>query len=82
MELDLLTLKGSSVSSRGFGMSMGSICFWAVLLAFAVLDTSISTDTSKWPPQHIFTAASPLLVPGIIAGVSVPWYFPALLTEA
>ena len=61
---------------------MGSECFWAVLLAFTVLDTSISTDTWKWLSQHIFTAVSPLLVPGIIAGASVPWSLPALLTEA
>ena len=53
-------------------MSMGSVCLWAVLLALAMLDMSISTATSKWPSQHVFTAASPLLLSGIIASASVP----------
>ena len=63
----------------GFGVSVSSVCLWAVLLVLAVLDTSISAAASKWPSQHIFTAASPLLVPGIIASASVPRSRPALL---
>ena len=58
-------------------MSVGSVCLWAVLLALAVLHISISTAVSK-PSQHIFTAASPILVPGIFAGASVPRSCPAL----
>ena len=72
MKLDLVSLKGSAVSSSRFGLSMGSGFLWAVLLALAVLDTSISAAASKWPSQYIITAASPLLVPGIIPGASVP----------
>ena len=40
----------------GFGVSMGSLCLWAVLLALAVLDMSISATVSNWPSQHSFTA--------------------------
>ena len=78
MELDLVSLKGSAVSSCRFCVSTGSVCLQAVLLALAVLDTSISAVASKWPSQRIFTAASPLLDPGIFAGASVPWSYPAL----
>ena len=46
---------------------MAPVCVWAVLLALAVLDTSISTAASKWPSQHISTVANPRLVSGIIA---------------
>ena len=48
-------------------VSMGPVCVWAVLLALAVLDTSISTAASKWPSQHISIVANPRLVSGIIA---------------
>ena len=51
----------------GFGVSIGSVWLWAVFLALTVLDMSISTATSKWPSQHIFTASSPKLVTGIFA---------------
>ena len=54
---------------------MGSACLWAVVPAFAV-GTSISAAASEWLSQHNCSAASPLLVPGIIAGASVP--YPAL----
>ena len=65
----------------GFGVSVSSVCLWAVLLVLAVLDTSISAAASKWPSQHI-PATSPLLVPGIIVHAFVPWSRPALLAEA
>ena len=65
----------------GFGESMGSVCLWAVLLDLAVWDTSISAVASKWPNQHIFTATSPLFVPGIFASAPVPWPYPALQAE-
>ena len=52
-------------------MSMGSVRLRVVLLVLVVLDTSISAAASKWPSQHIFTAASPSLVSGIVAGASV-----------
>ena len=42
----------------------------------------ISTAASKWPSQRICSSASPLLVPGIIVGASVPLSCPALLAEA
>ena len=57
----------------GFGLSMGSVCLWAVIMALIVLDKFISTATLQWRSQHIFTATSPLLVPEIIALASVPW---------
>ena len=79
MELDLIPLKSSAVSSRDFEVPMGSACLWTVPLALAVLDASISTATSKWLSQHICTAAHPLLGPGITAGASVPQSCPALL---
>ena len=66
----------------GFGVSMGSICLWAVLLALSVLDTSISTAVSKWPSQDNFTVTSPLLVLGIFAGASVSWSCLGLQTKA
>ena len=83
MYLYLISLKGNSVStSRFWGVWVQyvfgqSFCLWAVRLALALLHTSISTAVSK-PSQHIFTAASPLLVPGIFAGASVPQSCPAL----
>lgn len=54
---------------------------WADLLFLAVLDMSVSAAATKWPSQHIFTIVSPLLLPGIFPGVSVPWYLPALKAE-
>ena len=63
-------------------MSMGSVWLWAVLLAFSVLGKSISIAASKWLFQHNCKAVSPLLVPGIIAGASVPLSHPALLIKA
>ena len=96
-ELDLVSLKGSAVSSCRFCVSTGSICLQAVLLALAVLllllllsrfsrvrllDMSNSAVGSKWPSQHIFTAASPLLDPGMFAGASVPCSHPALQAKA
>ena len=72
MELDLVSLKGSAVFNSKFwgvyrfSMSLGSPS------GFGSLDTSISTVASNFPCQHIFTAARHLLVPGIIAGASVP----------
>ena len=42
----------------GLGLSMGSVRLWGVLLALAMLDTSISAASSKWPFQHNFTATS------------------------
>ena len=61
-----------------FGVSMGSVCLWAVRLALAFLDMSISAAMSKWPSQHIFMVTSPLLVPGIFASASVSGSHPAL----
>ena len=52
-------------------MSIGSVCLWAVVIAFAVLDVSISAVASKWLLQHKCCAASLLFIPGIIVGVSV-----------
>ena len=40
------------------------------------------TAASKWPSQHVFTATSPLPVPGIIASASVPLWCPARLAES
>ena len=48
----------------------------------SVLDTSISTATSKWPSQHILSAANPLFVPRTFANASVPWSHPALQAKA
>ena len=59
---------------------MGSACLWAVVPAFTV-GTSISAAASKWLSRHNCSAASPLLVPGIVAGASVPLSCPALLAE-
>ena len=42
----------------GLGLSMGSVHLWGVLLALAMLDTSISAASSKWPFQHNLTATS------------------------
>ena len=50
-------------------------------LALTVVDTSISIAMSKWPSQHILRVVSPLLVPEIFAGVSVPQSHLALQTE-
>ena len=60
---------------------LGSVRFGAVLLALAVLDTPIFIVMLKWPSQYIFTASSPLLVPGIFATASVPWSHPELQAE-
>ena len=60
---------------------MGSVCLWAVILAFVVLGESISAATSKWSSQHKCSVASSLLVPGTIAGASVPLSRTALLAE-
>jgi len=49
----------------GFGVSVHSVCLWAVVLAFMVLGTCISADALKWL-QHICSVTSPLLVPGIM----------------
>ena len=81
MKLDVISLNGSTVSVVSFEVSMGSVCLWAVLPALAVLDMSVSAAASKWLSQRIFTAASPLLVPGVFAGASVPLPCPALLAE-
>ena len=62
-------------------MSMGSVWLWAVLLAFSVLGKSISIAASKWLFQHNCKAVSPLLVPGIIAGASVPLTCPTMLAK-
>ena len=59
-----------------FGVSLHSACLCAVLLALAMLDTSIFTALSKWPSQHIFTATSPRLVPEIFSGTSVAYVPP------
>ena len=81
MELELLALKGSVVSSSrfrsvyGFSMPLGSGS------AFSV-GAPVSAAASKWRSQHTCSAASPLLGPGIIAGASVPLTRPALLAEA
>ena len=48
----------------GFGVSMGSVCLWVVVLAFRVLGTSISAAASKWLSQQNCSATSPLLVLG------------------
>ena len=69
------------MSIVSFGVSMGSVCLWAVLLALAVLDMSISAAASKWPSQSIFTAVSPLLVPEVFTGASVPLLHPTLPAE-
>ena len=79
LQLDLVSLKGSAVSIVGFGVSMGSGCLWAVVLVFVVLGVSISSAASEGPPQRTCSAASPLLVPGIFAGASVPLFCPVLL---
>ena len=76
---DLISLKGSTVPSSRFG---GSVCLWAVLLALAVLDTSVFSAVSKWSYQHIFTPANPLIVSGIFTGASVSWSHPAQQVEA
>ena len=74
MELDLTSLKGTTVlsSSRFWGV-YESVCLWTVLPTLTVLDTSISAAAFKQPSQHIFTATSPVLDPGVIAGASVSW---------
>jgi len=42
----------------GFGVSVDSVCLWAVLI-FAVLRESIFTAASKWPSQRNCRAARP-----------------------
>ena len=81
MKLDVISPNGSTVLVVSFGVSMGSVCIWAVLLAWVVFDMSISAAASKWPSQSIFTSISPLLVPGVFAGASVPLPHPTLLAE-
>jgi len=80
MELDLLSLKGSAVSSSrfwsvfGFSMLLGSRSgFCGVRCVYF--------RSSQSDSQRNCSAASPLLVPGIIAGASVPLSHPALLAE-
>ena len=77
MELDLTSLKTVQCPVVGFGVSMGSACLLAVALTSPVLGTSVSAAASKWPSQHNCSAASPLLVPGIIATASDPLSCPA-----
>ena len=48
----------------GFGVSVGSVCLWAVILAFTVLGKSISAAASKWLSQQNCSATSTLLVLG------------------
>ena len=62
-------------------MSVGSVCLWAVILAFTVLGKSISAAASKWLSQDNCSATSSLLVPGIIARGSVSLSRPVLLAE-
>ena len=57
MELDLISLKVSAVSSSRFWVVYGFSLSWEVLV-LAVLDMSISKGTSKRPYQHIFTVSS------------------------
>ena len=52
-----------------------------LLSPFMVLGESISADASKWCSQDNCGAASPLLVPGIIAGASVFLSHPELLAQ-
>ena len=91
MVLDLVFLKGSAVSSSrfcsvcGLSMPLGSPSLRSVAAAAPakLLQSceSIFTAASKCLSQHICSAASPVLVPGIIAGNSVPLSHPALLAE-
>ena len=78
IELDLVSLKGSAVSSRrfwgvyGFSMSLGSPSgFGSVrhVYVHSCIDVALS-------------ATSPLLVPGIFASASVPQFFPTLQAKA
>ena len=78
-QLDFLSLKGGAASS--FGVSMGSVCLSAVILAFAVLGAPISTAASKWLSQRNCRAASSLLVPGIIDSAFVSLFCPVLLAK-
>ena len=71
MELDLASVSAMQCPVVGFGVSVGSVCLWAVLLALAVLDASISTAASKWlsqPPAPYLSleSLSVLLFPGSI----------------
>ena len=67
MELDLISLKGSSVyNSR----------FWGVYEFSMTLDSplgfgSVRHATLKWPSWHILVVASLLLIPGIFAETSI-----------
>lgn len=72
MELDLLSLKGSAVSSSrfwsvyGFSIPLGSHS------SFHDFRHVYSTAASKWPSQHICSATRLLLAYSIIASASVP----------
>ena len=65
----------------GFGVSVGSVCLWAVILVFMLLGKSISVAALKWLSQDNCSAISSLLVPGIIASGSVSLCCPVLLAE-
>ena len=63
----------------GLGMSMDSVWLWAVLLALAVLNMSVSIATIKVAlSAYLSLLPAPLLVPGIFAGSSIPQSFSAL----
>ena len=78
LELDLASLKGSAVSSRrfwgvyGFSMSLGSPSGFG----------SVRRIYFHSCVKMALSAASPLLVPGIFVGASVPWLHPALQAKA
>ena len=82
MELGLLSLKSSAVSSSRF---------WAIKGFSVSLDSPSVFDSVRHVYLHscfqvalstCLTAASPLLVPGIIADASVPLSYAALMAEA
>ena len=78
MELDLISLKVSAVSSSRFWVVYGFSLSWEVLV-LAVLDMSISIATIKVAlSAYLSLLPAPLLVPGIFAGSSVPQSFSAL----
>ena len=78
LELDLCSLKGSAVSSSrfwgvyGINMSSGSP---SGVGNFKYVYFHRFVEVAS---QHIFPAASSLLVPGIFASASLPWSHPAL----
>ena len=82
MELGLLFLKSSAVSSsrfwaiKGFSVSLGSPS------VFDSVRHVYLHSCFKVALSACLTAASPLLVPGIIADASVPLSYPALMAEA